>query len=244
MKNEILNRFSNKYCTVDEIVDYMETVKPMIPRKTVVWNINDLVKKGTITRVGRGVYYFGEKKTFQMTPGDTAMQICSVLTKQFKYLEITVTDTASLNGLMNLLPFSSVVSLEMKKSATAAAISALRKAGFNAWAKQDLPQMERYASSAQPVVIRPELSVNPPLKAEDNIRLANLEKVLVDIVCDEDVYGQYQGEELINIYNGASETYAINYSRMLKYADARNKRVEVEEVLSGTNEFKKVRDLL
>ena len=149
-----------------------------------------------------------------MMLSNTAKQICAVISKQFKYLEITATDTASLNGFMNLLPFSSVVSIEVKKSATTAVVLALRKAGFNAWAKQDLLQMERYALSAQRVIIRPELSVNPPLQKENNIRLANLEKIFVDIVCDEDIYGQYQGEELLNIYKGAAETYAINYSRV------------------------------
>ena len=244
MKQAILERFSGEFCTVDDIVRYVGTVQPTSSRKTVVWNINDLVKQGIVTRVGRGVYYFNEKKKFQTAVSSMAEQICAALTKQFKYLEITVTDTASLNGFMNLLPFSSVVTLEVKKTAASAVTSALRKSGFNAWAKQDLPQMERYDASAQSVVVRPELSVNPPLQKENNIRLANLEKILVDIVCDEDIFGQYQGEELLNIYRGMTEAYAVNYSQMLKYANARKKRAYVEELLLSTNEFKKVRDLL
>jgi len=72
LKKEILKQFSGKYCTIDEIVSYIETVKPMLSRKAVIWNINELVKRGTVTRVGRGVYCFAEKKKFQMMLSNTA----------------------------------------------------------------------------------------------------------------------------------------------------------------------------
>jgi hypothetical protein len=181
---------------------------------------------------------------FQATVSDSAKSACALLAEKFRYLVMTVTDTVSLSEFMNLLPFSTVVTLEVKKAAVDGVLSALRKSGADAYAKQDFTQMERYVSSTQTIVVRPELSVNPNLKKEGNLRRANLEKILVDMVCDQDIYGQYQGEELQNIYIGATERYAINYSQMLKYAAARKKKPNVIELLQDTNEFRKVRDLL
>ena len=99
-------------------------------------------------------------------------------------------------------------------------------------------------SSLQPFIIRPELAVNPNLPQEGNVRTANLEKILVDLVCDDDIYGQYQGEELLNIYQNATYGYIVNYSQMLKYATARKKKALVLEMLQETDMYKKIRDLL
>jgi hypothetical protein len=240
VKEDMLGRFAGQYCSVDRIAaEY-----PDAPRKTVIWNVNDLVKQGKISRAGRGVYGFDPKLPFRASVSDSTKSICDLLSEKFRYLDVTVTDTASLSEFMNLLPFSTVVTLEVKKAAVNGVLSTLRRSGTEAYAKQDFTQMERYVSSTQPVVVRPELSVNPSLAKEGNLRRANLEKILVDMVCDQDIYGQYQGEELRNIYNGAAERYAINYSQMLKYAAARKKKPGVIELLQDTNEFRKVRDLL
>jgi predicted transcriptional regulator of viral defense system len=244
MKKEIMERFNGQYCTIDEIVAFATETDAGISRKTVIWNVNDLVKQGAVTRVGRGVYSFASKPRFQQIISDAAVDVCSLLSEQFKYLDVTVTDTGALGQFMNLQPFATVVSLEMKRAATGAVLSALRKDGVDAYAKSDFTQMEKYVSSSQPFVVRAELSANPSLTQEKNIRAANLEKTLVDLVCDDDIYGQYQGAELQNIYRNATERYAVNYSQMLKYASARKKKAAVTELLRDTDEFAKVSELL
>jgi predicted transcriptional regulator of viral defense system len=244
MKELILEQFEGRYCTIDEIADFVTNTEPGASRNTVVWNVNDLVKKGSASRVGRGVYSFNPKPQFEPKLGGTATIACELVSEKFKYLDVTVTDAGVLNEFMNLLPFASIVSLETKKSATGAVLSALRKDGVDAYAKSDYPRLEKYISTSNPVIVRPELAANPTLKARGKVHYANLEKTLVDLVCDDAIYGQYQGEELENIYRDATERYAVNYSQMLKYANARKKKLEVLSLLVSTPEFKKVRELL
>jgi hypothetical protein len=240
MKEDMLKRFAGQYCSVERLTEQY----PDIPRSTVIWNINGLVKQGKASRVGRGLYSFVAKPQFQSSVSAGTETACDLLSEKFRYLPVTVTDTTALSEFMNLLPFSTVVSLETKKSAADSVLSALRKGGIEAYAKRDFIRMERYVSSSQPIVVRSELTVNPSLPQKNNLRRANLEKILVDLVCDEDIYSQYQGEELRNIYVGATERYAVNYSQLLKYAAARKKKPEVVELLQDTTEFQKVRDLL
>lgn len=66
----------------------------------------------------------------------------------------------------------------------------------------------------------------------------------MDLVCDDRLYGQYQGTELENIFKNATEKYAINYSQMMKYALARKRRADVEILLNSIDNFRKVRSLL
>jgi hypothetical protein len=244
LKEEMLNRFNGQYCSIDDIAAYIEKLKGKTPRKTVVWNVNDLVRQGKAVRVGRGVYGFMPKPRFEPMISEAAERACSLLYEKFKYLDVTVTDSDVLGQFMNLQPFSTVVVMEAKKSATGAVLSALRSEGVDAYAKKDYRMLEQYVSSSQPFVVRPELTVNPRLPRKKNVRAANLEKLLVDLICDQDIYGQYQGEELRNIYRNATEGYAVNYSQMLKYAAARKKKAAVLEMLRETAEYNKIRGLL
>ncbi len=244
MKEKILEIWSGKYCTIDEIADLLAAENAQVSRQTVIWSINDLVKQGKAVRVGRGVYLIAPKKQFHPVMSATAKSACSLLADKFRYLDITVTDTGFLGEFMNLQPFSTVVTLEVKKSAVNAVLSAMRKEGFDAYNKNDYPKMERYITTAQPIFIRPEFAVNPTMAKEGNVRLANIEKTLVDLVCDEDIYGQYQGEELQNIFQNATKRYAINYSQLLKYAGARKRKETVMQILQNTDEYQKVRNLL
>lgn len=244
MKKRIVKIWGKKYCTIDEIVDSLTVENAQVSRQTVIWSINDLVKQGKAVRVGRGVYLIAPKKQFSSVMSATAKSACSLLADKFRYLDVTVTDTGFLSEFMNLQPFSTVVTLEVKKSAVNAILSAMRKAGFDAYDKNDYPKMQRYITTAQPILIRPELAINPTIAKDCNVRLANIEKTLVDLVCDEDIYGQYQGEELQNIFQNATKRYAINYSQLLKYAGARKRKETVMQILQNTDEYQKVRNLL
>jgi predicted transcriptional regulator of viral defense system len=244
MKKELLEIWGEKYCTLDEIANSLINENPKISRQSVIWSINDLVKQGRAVRVGRGVYLIAPKKQFSPIISTTAKSACSLLANKFRYLDVTVTDTYFLGELMNLQPFSTVVTLEVKKIAVNAVLSAMRKAEFQAYDKNDYPKMERYIKTAQPIFIRPELAINPTMVKENNVRLANIEKTLVDLVCDDDIYGQYQGEELQNIFQNATAHYAINYSKLLKYAGARKRKEAVTQILQDTDEYQKVRNML
>jgi len=244
MEDVIIAQWNGKYCTINDISSSVMAVFPKISRKTIIWKINQLIKEDRIVRVGRGVYFIATKKKFKQSISTAAGQACKVLADKLKYLEVTLTDTSSLGELMVLQPFSSTINIEVKKAAVSAVISTLRNEKIPAYKKNDYPQFEQYVDSAQPILVKPELSVNPNMPKDNNVRLATIEKILVDLVCDADIYGQYQDSELSNIYSNATELYAVNYSQILKYAAARGKKDDVVKNLQETSEYMKVRSLL
>lgn len=244
MEDVIIAQWSGKYCTIDDISSSVMAVYPKISRKTIIWKINQLIKEDKVVRAGRGVYLIEYKRKFKQTVSVAAGQACKILADNLKYLEVTLTDTSSLGELMVLQPFSSIINLEVKKAAVSAVVSTLRKEKIPAYKKNDYPQLECYIDSIQPVLVKPELSVNPAMPKYNNVRLATIEKILVDLVCDADIYGPYQDSELSNIYKNATELYAINYSQILKYATARGKKDDVIKRLQESSEFMKVKSLL
>jgi hypothetical protein len=89
--------------------------------------------------------------------------------------------------------------------------------------------MERYISEGDDaVVIKPAIS-RSPIQLVKKIPVPTLEKILVDIFCDETIFYFYKGTELINIYNYALKKYAINFTVLLNYA-GRRKRSEALKI--------------
>lgn len=76
-------------------------------------------------------------------------------------------------------------------------------------------------------IVLKDLVSEAPRQKFDNVFTATLEKILVDIFCDAEFFGGFQGAELMNIFSSAMEKYIIQSSRMLRYASRRGKRKEI-----------------
>jgi hypothetical protein len=95
--------------------------------------------------------------------------------------------------------------------------------------------MEEYVlPSKSPIIVKPLIS-EAPVNVQGEITLPSLEKILVDIVSDKDMFYFIQGSEIINIYKNASEKYTINYDRLYRYAKRRNSYDEIKSIFDQIN---------
>jgi hypothetical protein len=240
---ERMKIFENQFVTLDEIYR-RENASKNSDRIALRVAITRLVKKGSIFSCGRGVYGFFSKPCYLPTQSPSVKKIAEVLNYNFPYLEFTFTDTSFLSEFMNLQPFSTIILIEVQAGAINPIISTLQKSNIMAFALQDYPNIERYIKNDILILFRPTKSSNPPSLTLEKIKFAGLEKILVDLVCDRTIFDQYQEHELENIYQNVTRKYVVNYSRLLKYAKARNRKKDCIDLLNVTEEYPKVRDLL
>jgi hypothetical protein len=86
------------------------------------------------------------------------------------------------------------------------------------------------------------LSRSPVMKSKALI-IPTLEKILVDLYCEEKLFYAYQGFVLSEIFQNCFEKYIINYSRLFNYVKRRTKEAAFLEFLSTTIP-EQVKDLL
>ena len=243
-KDLILNNFDSQYANIDEVVALVKKSEPNLDRKTIIWSVNELVKQNKATRVGRGVYLFAPKAAYNPKMTKQAAEVSKIIQGNFKYVTATISDTAWLSEFMSLQPFSSVTEVEVNEPAVEPLVSILRQKKLDAFSKKESDAAKKYAVSAQPIIVGKPKNTNSVTPYNKAIRLAGLEKTLVDLVCDAEIYGQYQGAELENIYKNSTEKYAVNYSTVLQYAAKRGRKKQVEELLMNTKEYKAIRSKL
>ena len=95
--------------------------------------------------------------------------------------------------------------------------------------------VEEFISSQKNSVVIKTLISESPLQTIKNIPTSSLEKLLVDLYCDKNLFYFLQGNELVNVFRNAFDKYTINQSKLLRYADRRQKKIQIEELIKSIN---------
>ena len=71
-----------------------------------------------------------------------------------------------------------------------------------------------------------------PLQIIKDYQTVTLEKMLVDVFCDEELFFIYQGKEMKSIFKEAFGKYSINTNKLLRYASRRGKKEEINKYIN------------
>jgi len=80
------------------------------------------------------------------------------------------------------------------------------------------------------------LVTEAPVTSSDDVSIPKLEKILVDLVCEKDLFVSFQGEELRNIYRRAFTDYDMSLSTIRRYAGRRGRLEEVNRLIEQEGE--------
>ncbi|MBK8786380.1 MAG: hypothetical protein IPN43_07745 [Chitinophagaceae bacterium] len=91
----------------------------------------------------------------------------------------------------------------------------------------------RYISNFNEVIIVQPLISESPITEQGGIKIASLEKLLVDCVADKDLFAAQQSE-IDFIFKTAQSKYSINISKIKRYARRRNQLEKIDLLLNKT----------
>lgn len=218
-----------------EIVDFYKKIEPNLSKTTTNWRIFSLVKKGILNRIGRGAFTLGETKYFlpEITSEQESLQ--KKIKKDFPFLDLCIWNTSSLNEFSIHQTNQHFQILEVKKEITQSIFIHLKEQKKNVFLEPTKEVFERYVTDSKNVIIVKTLITEAPTLNIDNVKTSSLEKILVDIFCNEIIFSAYQGNEMKTIYKNAFSKYAINESKLLRYANRRGKKEELKNYLKLIN---------
>jgi hypothetical protein len=100
-----------------------------------------------------------------------------------------------------------------------------------------------YALSEKDFIIIKPIVSEAPTQTIKNLNTVTLEKMLVDVFCDEIIFAAYQGNEMKTIFTNAYNKYAINENKLLRYANRRGKKKQIINYLELINGSKRTKHL-
>lgn len=229
----------NKEFTTDDIAKFYSQHEPGLKRTTINWRIYHLVEQGIISRTARGRFTTGKvRQKFMPEISAKTKSIYLKIKKNFPYLDICVWSTSVFKEFMNHMPGSSCLLAETGKESAEALFFFLKNLYNDVYINPSKDIISRYFPYNKEVIIVKTLVSEAPIISIRNVKTASLEKMLVDIFCDETIFPEQQGAEMHKIFNAAFSKYFIDMAKMLRYAERRRKREKFEKFLNLYTNFR------
>ncbi|OGJ86863.1 MAG: hypothetical protein A2487_18250 [Candidatus Raymondbacteria bacterium RifOxyC12_full_50_8] len=218
--------------TTDNVFNFYKSLNPAVKRKTVNWRIYEFIQNGILGRIGRGVYTINLKGGFKIIPGKKEKSISLAIKKKFPFVSYCVWHTSILKEFHHHMTNLEFIIVEVEHEAAQPVFHHLKEAYKNTFLEPSKTLFNDFISGTKDAVIVKTLISEAPLQKIEGFSIPVLEKVLVDLYADSDIFFFIQGNEFLNILSNAVEKYSINYDKLLRYAARRGKREELKKILN------------
>ena len=232
IENQIKNYFeSNKTLSKEELMGLLRKDFSSWSDNTLNAYLYNLKKEGVINNLSRGIYTKGKIETFNPKINPKLKKIAARIHKTYPFINYCVWDSSWLNDLMRHQPFKHFAIVEVEKMAAEQVFNDLNNNFTNVYINPDNTFFDRYISVLDNVVIVKNLNSEAPTLKLNELTIPTLEKILVDILIDDNLFAAQQGE-LDFIFKSAFDKYAINESKMKRYAARRNRETQLENIMN------------
>jgi hypothetical protein len=228
--DSIKHHFKNKAVfETKDIVVFYEQFEKNVKSTTINWRVYTLIQEGILQRIGRGKFRLGEGRIYIPEISSASKSIFKKLKAEFPYANFCVWNTSVLNEFMQHQPGRYFLLVETDKEITNSIFYFLREIKKSVFIDPTNDILEKYIVNEKEVVVIKSLISEAPTQNINEVETATIEKILVDIFCDGVIFSAQQGAERRTIFKEAFTKYTINQSKMLRYADRRRKKEELNQ---------------
>ena len=221
-----------------DIVDFYRIAGDRIELTTIRWRVHSLVQKGIIQRVGRGKFRFGKSINYIPEIFPKSKSIYHKIIACFPFIRVCVWHSSVLNEFMQHQTGKFYYLVEVEKDAAEAVFYSLKERNLSVFLNPNQEIFDKYIPENKDVYIVKTLVSEAPTQQIGKICTVSIEKMLVDIFCDETLFAAQQGAEMRTIFNEALSKYTVNQSKMLRYADRRKRKKDFNNYLKTISNYR------
>lgn len=228
-----INRYfkGNEKLSKQKLVGSIKKDFPNWSDNTINMYLSKLKKEGVINSPSRGIYELDSLTPFQPNISITLKRIFNRIKREFPYIAFCVWDTVWLNDFMRHQPFKHYIVVEVEKAASEPVFAFLTETTKNVFFNPDEEIFGRYIHNQDEVLIVKNMVSEAPLLEKDKIVIPALEKLLVDMLIDTELFSAQQNETEF-VMRSVMEKYTLNELKMRRYALRRNREREIEELIN------------
>ena len=198
------------------------------------------MKMGVLQRVGRGLYTLGNEIFFYPKISKPIKRLYKKINEDFPFADFCIWHTSSLNKFMRHQAARFQLMLDVERDVSESVFYFIKELYPNVFLNPNEEIYTKYISGKKDCIIISNLVSEAPTQEIYGVRTATIEKILVDIYCDKIIYSAFQGHEMKNIFYNAFNDYTININTLLRYAQRRGKKSEIEQYIIENTNFKRV----
>lgn len=210
--------------TKQDIFDFYLSQGKKLSDAALRWRIHDLKNAGIIKSVATAVYAIAEKPVFIPNPDAFMEKTVTLFNQKYAGLNFCVWNTNILHSFMIHQPVNSFYVFETDRDITESVFYHFKAQNLHVFNNPSLQLMDDYVLGSEDAVVLKPLVSRAPIKKEGKFVFPSLEKILVDVFCDQHQFYVYGGHEMIVIFENAFNSYHINPGSMYSYAERRGKK--------------------
>jgi len=239
---QLIEKFKEeKFFKRESLFAFYRQFDPDLKDSTFRWRIHQLKAKKIITPVTQDLFTLNSKPDFRPVNSEFERKVSNKIEKQFPGLKYCIWLTKSVNEFMLHLPGTFITILQVEKDALEPVYEFLKSQNKGTvYFQPDEKEINRYIFEAKLPIILQSLISKAPTQKVGKIVTITIEKMIVDLFCDKNLFIAYQGSELVHIINNAYERYAVNFTTLLHYARRRGKEVDLKLFLKEKTDIPKV----
>jgi hypothetical protein len=234
--SEYIIHLKSKTISKDELYDFISSKKPDLNDNTFRWYISQLKNNHILSEVKNGLYKWTNKPPFRPLINEFLVGLNDDINKAFTETKFCCWSTDWLNEFSRHQTATNYYLVEIEKDMIDSVFNYLMdNTEFHVFINPDEQTLNRYIQSeTDPVILKSLISRSPLTKHKISpfvINIPSLEKIIVDLFCDTELFNYWQGEEKINIYRNILKQYDVNFSTITSYAKRRNREKEIKDFL-------------
>ena len=232
MKNEIATYFSRvKSFTKNDLLNYYLQKEPNVNNNTLLYRISKLKKDNIIKSIGKGVYIITDKNIFKPEPDSLMKKMKKIFSSNYEDINYCIWNSGSMYSFMIHQPFTSFYVFEVEEDVLKETFNLFKDNGLNAYYQPTEEMVDDYLSYAKnAIIIKPLISRSPTYQSK-SVKMASIEKILVDIYYDQKIYPVFNLSEQKNIFENINENYIINLSKLFTYSSRRSRKNEYKKFI-------------
>ena len=207
-----------------------------IKKSSLSWHLFKLLRTNRLFRVGRGKYAKATKSLFVPVLSEKVEAVYRVVEAHFPFARLCVYDGGIIESLCHHLASNRMIYVEAGREEAESVFHLLKAQGENVYLSPGKEFVYNYVDMDKGGVFVKPLVSEAPLQKLKGLPVPALEKLLVDILRDEDFF-YLQGSESLSVYENAFGLYAINRDKLLRYAKRRKIQEEVLFMLGKIGEL-------
>ena len=230
-----------KFFSRESLLAFYRQFDSNLKDSTFRWRIHQLRAKNIITPVSNVLFTLNSKPDFKPNIGEFQKKLANKIEKQFPGLKYTIWSTKSIQEFLLHLTPKFITILQVEIDALEPVYAFLKNLNIGTvYFQPNKKEIERYVfESEQSIILQSLISKSPTQKIGKTVTI-KLEKMIVDIYCEKDLFISFQGSELVHIINTAHERYSINFTTLFHYARRRGKEAELKQFLKERTDIPKI----
>lgn len=206
---------------------------------TVTSGLLALVETGILRKVKRGVFAINDtiKQPFVPFFDDEMQELETTIRDRFRFIRFCVWSSSDIKRFSHYVVNMDVIFVDVERVAMESVFTFLLNANIDrqVYLNPSTDDYSYYIYGKPTIVVRPLVSEAPLIGYANDSNRVSLEKLLVDIVTDEDFIFLHDYESL-RFYRNAIDACIFNETKLLRYATRRGCRVKVKNILDTTKQ--------